>query len=248
MSAIACRRSASVGRFVSIEARATSNDILPPSLFRIAYRMRPSGRRADNAASKKAVSAAWTVRFTTRSCGKSGIVRPGRQNMMRLVHPENALFPMVCSPSGKTTEAKLLHSQNALLSDGLQPCRKGHRGQTTAPSNAYDPMVCNASGKTTEAKLLHQRMHRVRWSATHPERPPRPNYCTHRMPRLRWSATHPERPPRPNYCTHRMHTLRWSATHPERPPRPNYCTLRMHCSPMVCNASGKATEAKLLHP
>ena len=30
---------------------------------------------------------------------------------------------------------------------------------------------------------------------------PMPNYCTQRMHSLRWSATHPERPPRPNYCT-----------------------------------------------
>ena len=44
-------------------------------------------------------------------------------------------------------------------------------------------------------------------SATPPERPPRPNYCTYRMQTLRWSATHPERPPRPNYCTHGMHPL-----------------------------------------
>ena len=39
---------------------------------------------------------------------------------------------MVCNASGKATEAKLVH-----------------------PQNASSPMVCNAFGKTTEAKLLH---------------------------------------------------------------------------------------------
>ena len=39
---------------------------------------------------------------------------------------------MVCNASGKATEAKLLHPENALA-----------------------PMVCKASGKATEVKLLH---------------------------------------------------------------------------------------------
>ena len=30
----------------------------------------------------------------------------------KLLHPENALSPMVCNAPGKATEAKLLHSQS----------------------------------------------------------------------------------------------------------------------------------------
>jgi hypothetical protein len=87
------------------------------------------------------------------------------------------------------------------------------------PRNASRPMACNAP------------------RAMHPERPPRPNFCTHRMhtvPRYSNSSmvcvTHPDKAkyaPRPNYCTHGMHSFRWFAAHPERPPWPNYCTHGM---------------------
>ena len=126
----------------------------------------------------------------------------GKATAAKLLHPSNALSSMVCSASGKATEAKLMQYSNAFHSDGLQRIRQGHRDQTTAPLG----------------------MHTLRWSATHPERPPRPNYCTLE-------------------CTVSDGLQRIRKGHRGQTTAPK----NAHC-PMVCNASGKATEAKLLHP
>ena len=90
----------------------------------------------------------------------------------KLLHPENASSPMVCSAliapyrKGHRGQSTTLTSMECMLSDDLptlQRIRKGHRGQTTAPREPFDGLQRIRKGhRGPTPRCCTQRMRAIR--------------------------------------------------------------------------------------